>query len=51
MENATPDGIEDLLIEDLDCESMNRIIREFHCATGGYNFKEIKKYLMVKAIR
>lgn len=51
MENATPDGIEDLLIEDLDRESMSRLVQEFHCATGGLDFKEFKKYLVEKGVR
>jgi hypothetical protein len=48
--NATADGIEDLLIEDLDSESMNRMVQEFYEATGGYNFKEFKKYLISRGI-
>jgi hypothetical protein len=51
LENATPDGIEDLLIEDLDTDAMNRVIQEFHCASGGYDFKEFKKYLTQRGVR
>ncbi|MBF0554215.1 MAG: hypothetical protein HQK96_06590 [Nitrospirae bacterium] len=51
MENATADGIEDLLIKDLDSESMNRMVQEFHDACGTYDFKEFKKYLINKCVR
>lgn len=40
-----PEGIESLLVDDLDSRSMNRMVQEFHDATGGYDFKEFKKYL------
>jgi hypothetical protein len=51
LENATADGIEDLLIEDLDSESMNMMVQEFHCTSGGYNFNEFKKYLTDRGVR
>lgn len=51
MENATPEGIEDLLIDGLDSDSMNRMVQEFHEDTGGYDFKEFKKYLIDNGVR
>lgn len=45
MENATSDGIENLIIEGLDSESMSMMVKEFHESTGGYDFKKFKKYL------
>jgi hypothetical protein len=50
MENATSEGIMDLLIEGLDSNSMNRIVEEFHRASGGYNFNEFRKYLSCNGI-
>lgn len=51
IENATPDGIDDLLIEGLDSDSMNRMVQGFHKATGRYDFKEFKKYLADKGVK
>jgi hypothetical protein len=50
LESATTDGIEDLLVEDLDSESMNGLVQEFHCASGDYNFKQFKKYLVNRGV-
>ena len=50
LESATADGIEDLLVEDLDTESMNRMVQEFHCVTGCYDFKKFKKYLINRGV-
>jgi hypothetical protein len=51
LENGTTDGIEDLLIEGVNDRSMIGIIQEFHDATGGYDFKEFKRYLAIKGAR
>ena len=51
IENATSEGIEDILIDDLDNESMTRLIQEFRATTDGHNFKEFKKYLICNGVR
>ena len=51
MENATSDGIVDLLVEGLDSDSMSRMVEEFRMVTGGYDFNEFKKYLACKGAR
>ena len=45
IENATSEGIVDLLIDDLDSDSMNKMVQEFHQTTGGYDVRVFKKYL------
>jgi len=51
LESATADGIEDLLIEDLDTDTLNMMVQEFHERTGRYDFKEFKKYLRCNGVR
>lgn len=51
IENATSDGIEDLLIDGLDNESMIRMVQEFREASGGYDFEAFKEYLICKGVR
>ena len=51
VENATSDGIVDLLIEGLDSDSMNSMVEEFHRDTNGYDFNEFRKYLACNGVR
>lgn len=50
VESGMPDGIEDMIV-DLDTDAMNKMVWDFHRATGGYDIQEFKKYLADNGVR
>lgn len=46
-----PEGIEDLIIDEMDSITMCQLVQEFHNDTRGYDFSEFKKYLLSKGVR